>query len=91
MIREKLTEDVIAGIHTEIGKISKELTAIQNSEFGFLGDEVRYTTLYDFVKQMLINLISDAEKKNIDIVYDKQFFLEELEKDEASFAEVKNA
>lgn len=91
LIRESLSEEVIAGIHTEIGKISKELSYIQNQTFGFLGDEARYTTLYDFVKQMLLNLISDAEKKDIDIVYDKQFFLEELEKNEASFAEIKHA
>ena len=57
LIRESLTEEEIAGIHKETGKISKELSNIQNSEFGFLGDEIRFATLYDFVKYMLMNLI----------------------------------
>ena len=91
LIRESLSEEEIAGIHKEIGKISKELTNIQNSEFGFLGDEIRFVTLYDFVKYMLMNLISDAEKKNIDIGYDKQFFQEQLESDKNFFKEVTHA
>lgn len=91
LIRERLTEEEIAGIHKEIGKISQELTNIQNSEFGLLGDEIRFVTLYDFVKYMLMNLISDAEKKNIDIGYDKQFFQEQLESDKNFFKEVTHA
>lgn len=91
LIRESLTEEEIAGIHKEIGKISKELSNIQNSEFGFLGDEIRFVTLYDFVKYMLMNLISDAEKKNIDLGYDKQFFQEQLESDKDFFKEVTHA
>ena len=91
LIRESLTEEEIAGIHKETGKISKELSNIQNSEFGFLGDEIRFVTLYDFVKYMLMNLISDAEKKNIDIGYDKQFFQEQLESDKNFFKEVTHA
>jgi fructosamine-3-kinase len=91
LIRERLTEEEIAGIHKEIGKISKELSNIQNPEFGFLGDEIRFVTLYDFVKYMLMNLISDAEKKNIDLGYDKQFFMEQLERDKDFFKEVTRA
>ena len=91
LIRESLSEEEIAGIHKEIGKISKELSNIQNSEFGFLGDEIRFVTLYDFVKYMLMNLISDVEKKNIDIGYDKQFFQEQLESDKNFFKEVTHA
>lgn len=91
LIRESLSEEEIAGIHKEIGKISKELSNVQNPEFGFLGDEIRYATLFDFVKQMLSNLISDAEKRDIDIVYDKQTFLNQFEKDKSAFVAVKQA
>ena len=68
-----LTKDEIARINTEIGKISKELSNIQNTAFGFLGEDTRYDSLYEFVKQMLKNLISDAEKRNIDILHDEVF------------------
>lgn len=91
LIRESLSEEESAGINREIGKISKELSNIQNPEFGFLGDEIRFVTLYDFVKYMLMNLISDAEKKNIDIGYDKQFFQEQLESDKDFFKKVTHA
>ena len=91
LIRESLSEEEIAGINKEIGKISKELSNIQNPDFGFLGDEIGYATLFDFVKQILSNLISDAEKRNIDIVYDKQTFLNQLEKDKSVFAEISQA
>ncbi len=91
LIRESLSEEEIAGINKEIGKISKELSNIQNPDFGFLGDEIRFVALYDFVKYMLMNLISDAEKKNIDLGYDKQFFQEQLESDKDFFKEVTHA
>ena len=91
LVRESLSEEVIANINTEIGKISKELKNVQNTEFGFLGDDVRYATLYDFVKHMLANLIFDAEKRNIDIAYDKQTFLNQLEEDKSAFTEVSYA
>lgn len=42
VVKESMTEDGIAIIDTEIGKISQELSNIQNSEFGFLGEDTRY-------------------------------------------------
>ena len=41
-VRKGMSEEEIAIIDTEIGAISRELSNIQNPEFGFLGEDVRY-------------------------------------------------
>ena len=86
-----MPENVIATIDKEIGKISCELTKVQNAEFGFLGDDKRYESLFAFVKQMLKNLISDAKKRDIDILYDEQTLMTQLENDKSVFESIKNA
>ena len=91
LVREGMSEEVIATIDTEIGRISRELLNIRNSEFGFLGEDKRFDSLFGFVKQMLLNLISDAQKRGIDIIYDKQTFMEQLEKDKSAFETIRNA
>ena len=91
LVRNSMTEEEIATIDTEIGKISRELTNVKNSEFGFLGEEKRYDSLFAFVKQMLVNLISDANKRNIDILYDGQTFLNQLENDKPAFDTIHHA
>ncbi len=90
-VREKMSEDAIAIVDTEIGKISRELSQVKNPEFGFLGEDKRYDSLFLFVKHMLENLISDAGKKDIDIVYDGQTLLNQLETDKSAFEAVKEA
>ena len=91
LVRDKLSEETIAILDTETGKISRELTKIRNPEFGFLGDDKRFDSLFSFVKHMLGNLISDAKKKDIDIVYDEQVFMDRLEKDKSAFEMVREA
>ena len=91
MVRGDMPEDQIAVIDIEIGKISRELTQVRDPRFGFLGDDKRYDTLYDFVKQMLLNLISDARRRDIDILYDEQTFMSRLEKNKAAFDPVRDA
>jgi aminoglycoside phosphotransferase (APT) family kinase protein len=91
MVRGDMSEEQIAVIDTEMGKISRELTKVRNQEFGFLGDDKRFVSLYDFVKYMLHNLISDAKRRDIDIVCDEQTFMSRLEKDKAAFASVLDA
>ena len=90
-VREKMSEDAIAIVDTEIGKISRELSQVKNPEFGFLGEDKRYDSLFLFVKHMLENLISDAGKTDIDIVYDGQTLLNQLETDKSAFEAVKEA
>ena len=91
LVRKGMSEEVIATIDTEIGKISRELLNIQNSEFGFLGEDKRYDSLFNFVKQMLENLISDAKSRGIDILYDEQTFLNQLENDKSAFETIHKA
>ena len=67
--KDKLPENAVSKINEEIGIISKQLTQIRNDEFGFLGDTKRYSSLFEFTKIMLTNLIKDAEQRDIDIVY----------------------
>ena len=90
-IKDKLPEDVIAVLDSEIGRISKELTTVTNKGFGFLGDDKRYDTLFEFVKTMLTNLISDARKKSIDIGYDAGRLLEQLDGERNIFDPVRSA
>ena len=91
LVREGMSEEAIAVVDREIGKISRELSEVKNPEFGFLGEDKRYASLYDFVKHMLVNLISDAKKRDIDIIYDEQDLLNQLEKDRPAFEAVKTA
>lgn len=91
LIKEHLSNETIADIDMEIGHISKELSTVQNSSFGFLGEDTRYPSLFDFVKQMLENLLSDAERRNIDILYDKHFFIKQLQDDKSVFEKVQTA
>ena len=90
-VKEKMSEEESSAIGKELGKISRELSTIQNPDFGFLGEDTRYDSLFAFVKQMLTNLISDAERRNVDILYDSRTLLDQLEKEESAFREVKKA
>ena len=90
-VKEKMSEEEISAIGKELGRISRELSKIQNPDFGFLGEDTRYNSLFTFVKQMLTNLITDAQKRNIDILYDGRTLLDQLEKEESAFREVKKA
>ena len=90
-VKDGMSEEAVAIIDTEIGKISRELTGIRNPKFGFLGEDKRYDSLFVFVKHMLENLISDAKAKDIDIIYDERVFMAGLEKDKPAFEEVRDA
>ena len=83
--KARLPESTVEQINWEIGEISRRLTGITNREFGFLGDERRYRSLYDFTRVMLTNLLHDAERKDVDIVYGAEDFLNRLEKDKPAF------
>ena len=90
-LKDKLPESVKKELNREIGRISRELTAITNAKFGFLGDEKRYDTLFAFVRTMLTNLLSDAQRKNVDPGCDPQRLVAELDSERKYFDEVKSA
>ena len=91
LIKESVPEDTAAVIHTEIGRIARELSGVHHEGFGFLGEDKRYASLFEFVRQLLSNLISDAQRRSIDIMYDGKALLEQLEKDRAAFDAVRHA
>ena len=91
LVREKMRQEEIDAIDEETGRISRELSAIHNPEFGFLGDDTRYDSLYAFVRHMLENLLSDAKKRDIDILCDGQEYLRRLEKEKSAFEAVQQA
>lgn len=90
-IRDKMPEETKRNIAKEIGGISRQLCSINNPQFGFLGDTKRYDCLADFVRTMLTNLISDGQKKNVDLGCDADQLLEEFEAEKHIFDEVKSA
>ncbi|MBO4927413.1 MAG: aminoglycoside phosphotransferase family protein [Clostridiales bacterium] len=91
LVKGDMSEEAIAMVDTEIGKISRELSQVKNPDFGFLGEDKRFDSLFLFVKYMLENLISDAKKRDIDIVYNERTFIDQLEKDKSAFEAVKEA
>lgn len=90
-IKEGLPEETNREIARQIGEISRQLCAITNPGFGFLGDTKRYDHLSDFVHLMLQNLISDGQKKNVDLGCDAKQLLAEFENEKYIFDEVTSA
>ena len=90
-IKDRMPEETKRRIAHEIGKISAQLCKITNPQFGFLGDTKRYDCLAGFVCTMLRNLISDGQKKNVDLGCDADRLMEEFEKEKHIFDEVKSA
>ncbi|MCR5805153.1 MAG: aminoglycoside phosphotransferase family protein [Clostridia bacterium] len=90
-IKDKLPEEINRGVARQIGEISKQLCVITNTQFGFLGDTKRYDRLSDFVYTMLLNLISDGQKKNVNLGYDVKQLLDEFEEEKHIFDEVSSA
>ena len=87
-IKDNLPEETNRKIAREIGCISRQLCSITNPQFGFLGDTVRYDSLSGFVRKMLANLISDAQKKKVDLCCDTDKLLKCFEEEKHIFDEV---
>lgn len=79
-IGEQLTEEDKARLNFEVGQIEKRLSTICGQSFGLLGDERRrYDNLFDFVYQLISNVLSDAQKKDIVIGVTAEEMLSKLE------------
>ncbi len=88
LVKESLSRKEVAQINYETGQIAGKLTDIKNKQFGFLGDEERFDSLYDFVHKMLWNLIEDARRKDIFLGMDGNKLLDKLAHDKSCFDEV---
>lgn len=90
-IKEGLPKETNRKLAHEIGEISRQLQSITNPTFGFLGDDTRYDRLSDFVYTMLNNLISDGQKKDVDLGCDPKELLKRFEEERYAFDEVASA
>ena len=86
--KERMTEEEIDAIDRETGALSRRLTGITNPSFGFMGEERRFASLYEFAELLLTNLLSDAEKREIDIVHSKEEILAAFHRDREAFSNV---
>lgn len=63
-----MTEDSIKAIEVEVGVYLKELHTIKGKCFGLLGSpEISKEALFPFFEQLLLGMLQDAKKKDIDI------------------------
>ncbi len=77
-------------IHYEIGEVERAISEIKGEFFGLLGDdEHRYVLLYEFVYDLIRNVLKDAAAKHVDLGVEEKQVLMQLEKDSHFFAEVK--
>lgn len=89
-VYESLSEEVKAGLRTEVGVVQRKLSAVTGEKFGMLGDvDHQFDTLHEFVYYLIENVLSDAERRNVEIGVSKEVVLDTLAKDKACFEEVK--
>lgn len=87
---ENYTEEEKQVIYYEIGQAERQITSIPGEAFGLLGDENhRYDTLFPFLYRLILNVLSDAEKKQVEIGVPAEEILSRLEKDKSLFDQVK--
>lgn len=90
-IKDALSVEERTGIYEQIGQYSRQLTAIGNASFGMLGDSKSFSSLYEFVRYLLDNLIRDAKNRSIDILFDGDELLDSLAEDRRVFESVEHA
>lgn len=86
--RDSIPPETRAALHREIGRIERRVASLTAPQFGLLGSERRYATLYDLFRAMMENVLLDAEEKQVDLLRPAQRYLDALRRDEGCFAEV---
>ncbi len=88
-VMDSFSDEEKAVIHFEIGQAEREITSILGVHFGLLGDDSHYyQDLFSFVYQLISNVLSDAKRKQVDIVVSAEKILEMLKRDGAVFGQV---
>lgn len=86
---EHCTEEEKQTIYYEIGQAQKKITSITGTRFGLLGDmEHSHDTLFSFIYQLIANVLSDAEKKQVVIGVSHEEILSRLAQDQSLFDQV---
>ena len=84
-----MTEASIKTLEIEIGAYLKELHLIKGNHFGLLGShDTLNDALFPFFEQLLLSILQDAMKKNIDIGVEAVKLHGALVRDRAYFQEV---
>lgn len=79
-------------IYFEMGQYTKMVNNIQNNKFGYYGqNEKQYENWYITFKEMIMNIYSDAKRKDIIIPISQEEILILLEKDKNIFESVHKA
>lgn len=87
---ESLAEDDRKRLNYETGQISERISGICGETFGLLGDEEHsHDNLFDFIYQLISNVLADARKKDIVIGVADEEILARLVKCKAAFDTVK--
>lgn len=85
---DTFTEEERSRINYEVGKIERSITSICGEKFGFLGEKKRYDKLFDFVYEMISNVLSDAKRKEVDLGISDDEVLRQLLQHKPYFATV---
>lgn len=87
--RSELTEAEIQHVLTQVGQFQRQMSAIHGEQFGLLGDERRFPTLYGLVRYMFENVLRDAQAKQVELGLSADELLSRLAADRPLFDDVK--
>lgn len=90
-VKERFRKEEIENVSREIGELQKELKNIENNFFGIVGAENKFDTLFDFFKNLFLNVIEDGKDVNVEISVDFENLISKLEEEKNIFDEVKKA
>ena len=89
-ISDKCTEEEKEQVNRDVGKSVKEIIQIKGDKFGQLGDmDNACDCLYDLIRRLISNNLSDAAAKNVEIGVPAEDILAKLERDRGFFDEIK--
>ncbi len=87
--KDMMTQEEIDGIEYEMGKIIRSLHQVKGEKFGLLGaNESWQENFYTFFYQVMVGIIHDGMKKNVDASFDYEEIRTLLLRDKYVFDEV---
>ena len=86
---DSLSEEVHQELRRRVGQVERAITSIKGTRFGSLVDESRqYNSLYDWLYELIANVLTDAKRKDIWIGVSEEAILSALWQDKAIFDQV---
>ena len=87
--RSELSEAEIQHVLMQVGQFQRKTSGIHGGQFGLLGDEKRFSTLYGLVRYMFENVLHDAHDKQVELGLSADELLTRLAAEHAVFDDVK--